>query len=259
MTFKFWIFIASVFAVSWALLIAVVALSIRCTLNFGIGLPHYFERRHGEDADDYSDDFHPSPDEKNGDLEKVSFPSASSDDAVIVRFPSISSPLGLIQRSESASSQMSQESRGSTRLPPLQLATDREVLRVIIPPPPAAILGRNLTASARSQTANSSFSPSWAPGDDRGMMTGQRHLQRSNTASSFGNFDSAQLSRELSFGTQASSNIIVSRTPTSSSNIIAPANTPQRSLTSSSKSSLATLSPISSPGRKRRIDLGEEM
>ena len=258
MTFKFWIFIASVFAVSWALLIAVIALSIRCTLNFGIGLPHYFERRHGEDADDYSDDFHPSPDEKNDDLEKVSFPAASSDDAVIVRFPSISSPLGLIQRSESASSHMSQESRGSTRLPPLQLAADREVLRVVIPPPPAAILGRNLTPSARSQTANSSFSPSWTPGDDRGMMTGQKYPQRSNTASSFGNFDSAQLSREFSFGTQASSNIIVSRTPTSS-NIIAPTSTPQRSLTSSSKSSFATLSPISSPGRKRRVDLGEEM
>ena len=243
----------TVFAISWALLIAIIILAIVCTLNFGIGLPHYFERRNGEDADDYSDDFHPSPDEKIGDLEKVSFPSATSDDAVIIRFPS-SSPLPpTVQRSESASSYMSQESRGSTRLPPLQLASEKEVLRVIIPQPPIAVLGRNLTAASTS-----SFSPSWSPGDDRAMMTNQKSVQRFQSVSSFGNLDSTQMYRESSFGTQASSNIIVSRTPTSS-NVIPPTNAPQRSLTSSSKSSVATMSSINSQGRKKRIDLGEEL
>jgi hypothetical protein len=238
-TFEYWIFIAAAFSLSWALLIAIVILSIICTINFGIGLPHYFERRNGEDAEDYSDDFHPSPDEATDDLEKVSFPSAE----VIINFP--------MQRSESASSYMSQESRGSTRLPPLQVAMEREALRVMIPPPPPnAFLGRDLTASMRSQAPG--LSPSWTPGDDRAMMTNQRPLQRFNTASSFGNLD-----REFSFGTQASSNIIISRTPTT--NIIVPANTPQRSLTTSSKSSVSTMSSINSLGTKKRFDLSEEL
>lgn len=211
------------------------------------------ERRNGEEDDDYSADFHPSPDERLNDLEKVSFPSAGSEDAVMIAFPS-ELILAPVKRSESASSQMSQESRGSTRLPPLQVTSEREMPRIIIPPLAKAVPGRNLTASAQSQAASySTISPSWTPGDDSAMMTKQKPVQRFNTASSFGNLDSAQmhsLDRDFSFGTQASSNIVV------------PINAPQRSLTTSSQSSVASTSSTYSygtPGRKKRIDLGEEL
>jgi hypothetical protein len=244
-TFEYWVFVAASFTVSWALLVAIIILAIFCTLNFGKGLPHYFERRNGEDADDYNDDFHPSPGEKNGDLESVTFPSTSSNDAEVVAFPSRNnSTLVPVKRSDSAFSHMSQESRGSTRLPPLQVANDRDRPHIVVPQAPNAVLSRNLTASTQSQaTGNSSFSPSWSTGDDRAMMANQQSVQRYLTTSSFGNLD-----RESSFGTQASSNIIVNT------------NFPQRSLTSSSKASVATTSSSRSYGSmKRRIDLGEEL
>jgi hypothetical protein len=214
-------------------------LAILCTFNFGKGLPHYFERRNGEDADDYSDDFHPSPDEKNGDLESISFPSVNSDDTVVVAFPS---------RNNSALSHMSHESRGSTRLPPLQVENNRQRPHIFIPLPQNAVLSRNLTASAQSQAASDpSFSPSWSTGDDRAMMSNQRSMQHI-TASSFGNVKMhGGLDRGFSFGTHASSDIMV------------PITTPQRSLTSSSKASVSTTSTTRSNSGRRRIDLDEEM
>ena len=252
-TFEFWSFLIVESALSWSLLIAIIVLAIFCTRNFGKGLPHYLERRNGEEEDDYSADFHPSPDERIHDLEKVSFPSAGSEDAVVIAFPS-QLILPPVKRSESTFSHMSQESRGSTRLPPLQVTSEREMPRIIIPPLAKGVPGRNLTASAQSQAASySTDSPSWTPGDDRAMMTNQTSVQRFNTASSFGNLDSSlvhSLDRDFSFGTQASSNIVV------------PINPPQRSLTSSSQSSVASTSSTYSygkPGRKKRIDLGEEL
>jgi len=212
-------------------------------------LPHYFERRNGEDADDYSEDFHPRPDEKNGDLESVSFPSVNNDDVVVVAFPSRNnSALSSIKRSDSAFSHMSQESHGSTRLPPLQVANDRHRPHVVIQLPQNAVLSRNLTASAQSQAASDpSFSPSWSSGDDKAMTSNQHHI----TASSFGNFNFQQmhggLDRGSSFGTHASSDVMV------------PINTPQRSLTSASKASVATTSTTRSNSGRRRIDLGEEL
>ena len=217
-------------------------MAILCTLNFGKGLPDYFERRNGEDADDYSDDFHPSPDEKIGDLESVTFPSVNSGDSVVVAFPSRNnSALPSIKRSESAFSHMSQESRGSTRLPPLQLANDRERPHIVIPPPQNAVLSRSLTASAQSQaTGDLSFSPSWSSGDDRAIISNQRSMQHNfNSTQMYGGLD-----RGFSFGTHASSDIFV------------PINTPQRSL---SKASVATTSTTRSNSGRKRIDLGEEL
>jgi hypothetical protein len=258
-TFQHWAFIVAVFTVSWALLAATTILAIICTLNFGKGLPHYFERRNGEDADDYNDNFHPSPDGQNDDPEKVLFPSASSDDAVVMVFPNTNTPPAHIKRSGSVTSQMSQESRGSIRLPPLRATGSREMPRIVIPQLPNAVLGRNITTSAQPQAAtNSSFSPSWTPGDDSAMMVNHKPLQRFDTASSFGNLDSAQmhsdLDRDFSFGTQASSGVLV------------PIQVPQRSLTSSSKMSVATTNSTSSFGspttpsrKKQKIDLSAEL
>ena len=215
-------------------------------------MPHYFERRNGEDVDDYSDDFHPSPGEKNGDLESVTFPG--DDTEVVVAFPSRNnSALVSIKRSESALSHMSQESRGSTRLPPLQEANARDRLNIVILPPQRAVLSRNLTASSQSQSSgDSAFSPSWSTGDDKAMMSNPTSVHF--TASSLVNYNSTQqqrpggLDRGFSFGTRASSDIMV------------PINTPQRTLTSSSKSSVATTSSTRShSGRKKRFDLSEEM
>jgi len=222
-------------------------LAIICTLNFGKGLPHYFERRNGEDADDYSDDFHPSPDEKNGDLENVTLPPVSNDSTVVIAFPSRNnSAMPPIRRSESAFSHMSQESRGSTRLPPLQVTNDREWSHIAISPPQNAVLSRNFTTSPQSQAA-----PSWSLGDDSAMMSNQRSVQHF-TASSFGDYNHTQvhssLDRGFSYGTHASSNIIV------------PIQTPQRSLTSASNASVATTSTTRSySGRKKRIDLSDEL
>ena len=248
-------FLAVQFTISWVLLAANIILAIFCNLNFGKGLPHYFERRNGEDADDYSDDFHPSPGEKNGDLESVTFPAANIDDTVVVAFPSRNnSALASIKRSESASSYASHESHGSTRLPPLQVANDRDRTHIVILPPPNAVLSRNLTASAQSQsqaTGDPSFSPSWSTGDDKAMMSNQKSTQ-SFTATSVSHYNSTQmyggLDRGFSFGTRASSDIMV------------PINTPQRSLTSSSKASVATTSSSrSNSGKKKRIDLTDEL
>jgi len=252
-TFEYWIFIAAGFSVSWALLLATIALAVVCTLNFGKGLPHYFERRNGED-DDYNDDFHPTPDERNDDPEKISFPSPRDDDAVVISFPNGSAVPVYMKRSESATSYMSQESLGSIRLPPLQAARVREMPHVVIPPMPNAVLGRDLTPSPPSQAvSNSSFSPSWTPGDDRAMMA--KPLQRFDSVSTFGNSNSAErrdgLDRNFSFGTKASSGVFV------------PIMAPQRSLTASSKMSTATTgssySNSRTPTRKRTIDLGREL
>jgi hypothetical protein len=257
-TFKYWPFVGGVFSVSWALLIMTTALAITCTLNFGKGLPHYFERRNGEDTEDYSDDFHPGPDEKNDDLEKVIFPSPNSEDAVVIAFPIGDSPPppAYLGRSDSVTSHMSQESRGSTGLPPLQATSSREMPRVVIPQLPNIVLGRNLTASAHGQaTNNSSFSPSWTPGDDRAMMVNHKSLQRLDTASSFGNLDSPQmpsgLDRDFSFGTQASSEVFV------------PIKVPQRSVTKMSATSTSSTSTYGSPAtpskKKKKVDLDAEL
>jgi len=244
-TFRHWAFFGAMFCAAYFLVFVTIILAVLCYLNFGIGLPHYFERRNGEDGDEdlkYNEDFHPTPDTMT-DPEKVSFPSPRSS---VVAFPGggpINTYNEFPKRSDSVNSGSSVGSRGSSRLPPMQI--DRPTPRILIPAT-AMVADRNLTAYPSS--VSSADKPSWKVGDDRHLM-----VARSDSTSSFGNLSSGHLDREISlsksdirrFGDIERSNTSSSTSSTSHAR---------------SNSSNSTLASSSLQGtRRQRVDLGAEL
>jgi len=247
--FSRWSFIAGLFILSYFLIVVTIGLSIICQVNFGQGLPHYFERRNGEESDDFNDDFHPSPDEKSDDLEKVAFPTPGT-------FGGSTASLPYMKRMDSAGSSMSVMTQGSIRMTPKEIES-QYAPNIQIPTfplrPQTQNVGRNLTASTNA----SSDSPSWSPGDDKHIMN-QGQVARSDSASSFGHLDSGLFDRKMNSSLRTASTEVSTMGVDPFSVRGYPA--PKRTLTSSSGgSNFSKNSSSSGVSRQKTIDLSQEM